>query len=59
MKRHRKTRLSIDKETLRRVAGNDLAQVAGGKIGARCTYEQTGCVYQETMQCPSHDCPNE
>ena len=36
-------RLTLQRQTLRRLAGGDLARVAGGLI-ARCTYERSGCV---------------
>jgi hypothetical protein len=43
MTRRAPRRLTVRRETLRRLASGDLAQAAGGFI-ARCTYERSGCV---------------
>lgn len=56
MKGTGKRRLSLRRETLRRLAAGDLGRVAGGKVGVRCTYEQTGCAYNETKECPTYYC---
>ena len=45
-------RLRLQRETLRRLASGDLAQVAGGYFAARCTYEKSGC-YGQTY---TYDC---
>jgi len=42
MNRRTARRLTLQRETLRRLASGDLAHVAGGWI-ARCTYERSGC----------------
>lgn len=57
MQRDRTRRkLSIRSETLRRLSADRLARVAGGVIGERCTYEQTGCGPAETALCGTMYC---
>ena len=53
MKRTGTRRLSIKRETLRRLVASDLAQVAGGR-GTCCTYGHSGCAGgpDTTNQCP-------
>jgi len=60
MKRTGTRRLSIKRETLRRLIANDLAQVAGGR-GTCCTYALSGCAGVPsgvclTVACQSVDC---
>lgn len=55
-KRTRIRRLSISRETLRRLSGEQLGLAAGGKIGIRCTYEQTGCAEADTRECETFPC---
>ena len=55
-KRTRIRRLSIKRETVRRLTGEQLGQVAGGKNGVRCTYELSGCAVPETGNCPTFHC---
>ncbi len=40
-------RLAIRRETLRRIASDDLTGVAGGLLNQRCTYERSGCYGQD------------
>ena len=67
MKRTSTRRLSIKRETLRRLIANELAQVAGGR-GTCCTYAHSGCAGGpdttsqcaptiETIKCDSNCCP--
>ena len=56
MKREGKRRLSIDRETIRRLTGDQLEQVAGGALKVRCTYEVSGCAPPETHPCPTFVC---
>jgi len=59
MTRRNPRRLSIKRETLRRLADGDLGRVAGGLI-ARCTYERSGCYGQDnTFTCMTDDCTRE
>lgn len=44
-------RLALRRETIRRLASGELAQVAGGRITI-CTYERSGCRDPETRGCP-------
>ena len=55
MRRTRNRKLTIKRETLRRLASGDLAQAAGGVAG-RCTYERSGCAGEPTGGCATGDC---
>jgi len=52
MKRTGTRKLSIKRETLRRLVADQLAKVAGGRATC-CTYDHTGCAGgPETDNCP-------
>ena len=61
MKRNGRAKLTIRRETLRKLAAGDLAQAAGGRNNF-CTYRLSGCQgHPETDNCPpmseeSKDC---
>lgn len=48
-------RLTIKRETVRRLASGELQQVAGGLITV-CTYERSGCRGAPTGDCVSSRC---
>lgn len=50
MKRTGIRRLALRRETLRRLATDDLARVAGGRLTC-CTYGYSGCRNPETDDC--------
>ena len=54
MTRRTPRRLQLKSETLRRLASDDMARVAGGLLNQRCTYERSGCYGHEVTQ----TCPN-
>ncbi|HEU5056616.1 MAG TPA: hypothetical protein VFU21_08815 [Kofleriaceae bacterium] len=49
--------MAIKRETLRRLASGELAQIAGGGITC-CTYERSGCRQQPSGECPTYHCDN-
>ena len=59
MKRNGKAKLSIRRETLRKLAAGDLAQAAGGVIARFCTYHPSGCVGGPTGGCLTDECATE
>ncbi len=48
-------RLAIKRETLRRLAADDLHRVAGGRLNF-CTYGVSGCQGGPTSGCITDDC---
>jgi hypothetical protein len=55
MKRNGIRRLALNKETLRRLAADDLSRVAGGR-GTCCTYGYSGCAGVPTVECWTAGC---
>lgn len=51
MKRTVTRKLTLKRETLRRLRADDLARVAGGYLTC-CTYGYSGCRGPETGECP-------
>ena len=57
MKRSGRAKLTIRRETLRKLAAGELAQAAGGMNAKFCTYRLSGCQTEfRTAECESEFC---
>jgi len=56
--RNRRVRLELKKETLRRLAADELEQVKGGLLGDTCTCRASGCSASVTQHPWNQMCCN-